>query len=578
MLEKIGSFIAGVGLIIASWFGYTPEPEYVPITEVNTVEVGDSSSDEDTFGAFNPVGGQTYRLKTSIGTTDTTILLSSFKEPITGNNITMTTLNSDIGYATIDPQSSSRKEFVSFTGITQNSDGSATLTGVSRGLSFQYPFTASSTLRQSHPGQSILILSDSPQFFAEYARLRSDETITGYWSAPSPTSGSHLATRDYVLSAITGTSSIAFNKVIVQGTGGETFATGTILYLRPSDQRWYKLDVDDSSHYMDRELGVAQGPGTSGGTITNGVLTYGLDSTQVGMTGGNFIFAASTAGATTTSTTSQPLGVAISATTMFFDSEIIDSAEYVSKTYSGTSTFSGQVVGGEKIQLVASTTLTGATLPVPVFITASGTASTSATGATTSALFNGFAITNTSAGGIATIQLDGIVPGFSGLTKGAKYFVSATGTISTTQTGYSVPVGTAVSPTEILIEKQLKRASGMLTLTATQNFDITLGFRPSVVRAHGVINTGGTGIQIFSNGSWNEVTGHTVTYMGDDGSPGMTAGVSSNYILFLMTDGTPSQNYSATITNVSNTGFRFANVESSTVSDNTYVYWEAEGY
>jgi len=94
----------------------------------------------------------------------------------------MSTLNSDIAYATIDPQSSSRKVFISFTGVTQNADGSATLTGVSRGLAFQYPFTASSTLRQSHPGQSILILSDSPQFFEEYAKKRSDETITGQWT------------------------------------------------------------------------------------------------------------------------------------------------------------------------------------------------------------------------------------------------------------------------------------------------------------------------------------------------------------------------------------------------------------
>ena len=168
--------IATVGFAVMGLLGIAPsEPEIVQVpVQVPVVD--------ESFGSFAPIAGGTYRLKSSIGTTDTTITLSSFDEPITGNNITMSTIGSDIAYATIDPQSSTRKEFISFTGVTQNSDGSATLTGVSRGLAFQTPFTASTTLRKSHPGQSILILSDSPQLFNEYARRRANETITGQWT------------------------------------------------------------------------------------------------------------------------------------------------------------------------------------------------------------------------------------------------------------------------------------------------------------------------------------------------------------------------------------------------------------
>lgn len=173
MLEKITSFITGIMVAIGGFF--TPTP-------VQDAPIEPAPIQEESFGAFSPVAGGTYRLKTSIGTSDTTIILSAFTEPITGNPLTMTSLATDIGYATIDPQSSTRKEFVSFTGITQNADGSATLTGVSRGLGFQSPFTASSTLRKSHPGQSIFILSDSPQLFNEYARRRSNEIITGQWT------------------------------------------------------------------------------------------------------------------------------------------------------------------------------------------------------------------------------------------------------------------------------------------------------------------------------------------------------------------------------------------------------------
>lgn len=131
------------------------------------------------FGGFTPAGGITYRLQSSIGTSNTSITLSSFKNR-SNIALTMSVLNTDIGYATLDPQSS-RSEFISFTGITQNSDGTATLTGVSRGLADIYPFTASSTMTQSHPGQSILILSDPPQLFAEYAVRRNAETISGDW-------------------------------------------------------------------------------------------------------------------------------------------------------------------------------------------------------------------------------------------------------------------------------------------------------------------------------------------------------------------------------------------------------------
>lgn len=135
------------------------------------------------FGAYSPTGGSTYRLGQSVGTSDTTIRLSSFKEPVSNIPYTMTYLNSDIEYGTLSPQSSV-SEFISFSGISQNSDGSATLTGVTRGLS-RTPGTggcvASSTLAQPHAGQSIFILSNPPCQIAEYPGKRNTEYITGAW-------------------------------------------------------------------------------------------------------------------------------------------------------------------------------------------------------------------------------------------------------------------------------------------------------------------------------------------------------------------------------------------------------------
>lgn len=132
------------------------------------------------YGSYNPTGGGTYRLGQSIGTSNSTIKLSSFKEPVSNIPYTMSYINTDIIYGTISPQSSI-SEFISATGITQNADGSATLTGVTRGLS-RTPGTggcvASTTLAQAHAGQSIFILSNAPCQVAEYLPLRTIATST----------------------------------------------------------------------------------------------------------------------------------------------------------------------------------------------------------------------------------------------------------------------------------------------------------------------------------------------------------------------------------------------------------------
>lgn len=172
MLATFGKVIAGIGLAVAALFGYH---------ETQTQQVA--------YGSFSPTGGGTYRTQASISTTDTSIVLSSFKEPVSNIPYTMTYLNSSIGYGTIEPGNSAKREFISFTGVTQNSDGTATLTGVLRGLS-STPGTqsggqavgcvASSTLASTHSGQSIFILSNSPCFYYNnYLPTNTNATSSG---------------------------------------------------------------------------------------------------------------------------------------------------------------------------------------------------------------------------------------------------------------------------------------------------------------------------------------------------------------------------------------------------------------
>lgn len=205
---------------------------------------------------YAPAGGGTYNLGSSIGSTDTTILLSSFIEPVSATPYTMVLLNTDIVYGTIAPRTSS-SEFISFTGITQNADGTATLTGVTRGLAKKYPFTGSATFRLPHSGQSIFILSDAPQVFNKYLTLENAEIITGLKTFPgggnasapvsgtvyaAPTNDLEYASKKYVDGvAIAGAPDATLTvKGIVEiattaeiNSGSPTGSTGASVAVRP---------------------------------------------------------------------------------------------------------------------------------------------------------------------------------------------------------------------------------------------------------------------------------------------------------------------------------------------------------
>lgn len=133
---------------------------------------------------FNPEGGGTYLLQSSISSGQVTITLTSFTEPGSNIPLTMSYINSAIEYGTINP-SSGNSEFISFTGVTQNVNGTALLTGVTRGLA-RTPGTggcvASTTLAHAYPGQTQFILSNSPCYYSQYAVKQNDETISGQWT------------------------------------------------------------------------------------------------------------------------------------------------------------------------------------------------------------------------------------------------------------------------------------------------------------------------------------------------------------------------------------------------------------
>lgn len=265
------------------------------------------------------IQAQKFSLSVGAATTDTTITLTSFNFP-DGTAIA----SGDVGtltYGTLEP-GTSREEQISFTGFTTNADGTVTLTGVTRGLGFGAADTYSeqSDLKKQHGAGATFIISNTAAFYDGFVNKGNDETITGTLSVPTPTSGSHAATKDYVDAAASG-NQLAYDRIVVAATAGESLASGDLVYFDDTDNEWKKTDATSATTINGVLLGIAQGTGSDGGAIAGGVLTYGLDTTQAGMTVGVKLYASDTAGAIAESagTTERVVGFSKSATELYFD-------------------------------------------------------------------------------------------------------------------------------------------------------------------------------------------------------------------------------------------------------------------
>jgi len=135
--------------------------------------------------------------------------------------------------------------------------------------------------------------------------------------------------------------------------------------------------------------------------------------------------------------------------------------------------------GGFRDTYNAGETINGATLPVAVYrLSADSEIYACDPDDTTELNFLGFAISNSTNGNPISIQTEGIVTGFSGLTIGSKYYVQSNQTLGTTVT--PIQVGYAISTTEILISsKSLSKNCKKLVKDVCD----TLSF-PSFLKAH----------------------------------------------------------------------------------------------
>ena len=114
---------------------------------------------------------------------------------------------------------------------------------------------------------------------------------------------------------------------------------------------------------------------------------------------------------------------------------------------------------GYVISLDAGETITGAIVPVALYLDNSDDEVYACDANDQAKLeFMGFGISDSTDGVQINVQTSGVVDGFTGLTKGAKYYVQDDKSIGTTVGTYEIYVGIATSTTEILIDRGTESA------------------------------------------------------------------------------------------------------------------------
>lgn len=231
--------------------------------------------------------------------------------------------------------------------------------------------------------------------------------------------------------------------------------------------------------------------------------------------------------------------------------------------------------------VTAGATISGATLPVPVYQNKTDNEFYACDANDTSAMkFLGFAVSDSTDGNAMNVQFNGIVPGFTGLDEGEKYYLSdSVGTIQNSPGTREVLVGVAVSATELLIQRGRRYINGSVLRSdngdsgTVQDTAVVCGFRPSIIRMAGFYDEADPSA---ASGSW--VNG---VYAGSGGGHDESAGGANAYVftdgIVKIKDDAAQSLWTITIVNVTDTGFTVrATQDADTVSELS-LSWTAEG-
>lgn len=270
---------------------------------------------------IKPISIPTKTLSQSITSAATSFILSDIKG-WNGSDLTA----SDFGtkaYGILRNSAGTLMEIFEFDPSTI-ADGSIDF--VARGLKFDGTLdteVAANKLSWVKGDTFVDIGTDVPQLLGHMVMIIGSAAIIEqlqYSTELTPTDRKDLVSKGYVDDLVNG-GTVSINRVVVAGNAGETVASGDLVYFDDTDNEWKLCDANDSTTLNEVLLGIAQGAGTDGGAISNGILIRGLDETQTGMTVGVKLYASDTAGviAESAGTVERIIGFSKSATQLYFD-------------------------------------------------------------------------------------------------------------------------------------------------------------------------------------------------------------------------------------------------------------------
>lgn len=204
---------------------------------------------------------------------DATIVLQSFTQ-IDGTPITMSLLGLS-AYMTLEPGNGILEEQVVFTGVTPNSNGTATLTGVSS-VGFAYPYAQVAGLAKTHAGSTMAVLSNTSGFYSRFVAKDDDGAISQTLvftnpnypqintDSPEPTLPTQLVPKSYVDNVVVSgapNASVTTKGIVQIATQAQVDAktlvgsTSAFLVMTPDEQRStltsdYVIDTSTSPNFI----------------------------------------------------------------------------------------------------------------------------------------------------------------------------------------------------------------------------------------------------------------------------------------------------------------------------------------
>ena len=507
-------------------------------------------------------------LKTDVLSTDSTFKIRDILW-YTGSdgvdvNLAASDFGSDnVGYGVFEPKTA-REEWFTFSSANMATAVTGGLTITLRGLIRTAPYTTEATARKFNheSGSQVLLYTNSPAFYDDFANKDNDETVVGLWTFPTganypkvgasysaPTADEHVATKKYaddlaIAGAPDGSTTVKgiFEEATVAEQGSATATGATGARLVPANANLVKTS---SGAGDENKIAVLDAAGTFANGFIDKARTWGTVQS----------FTANNAQITTDADSANDA-------VRYSMVQTVVSTSIPSGAISGTS--GEAITAGQGVYLKASDGKLWKT---------DGNLSDEAT-------FRFVGIANTTVGAadltVAYSPPGHTVTGLSGLTAGAFYYVSDTaGTLATTPGTRFARVGIAVSTTVMLVTMPHYRNNGSQLFTSVTSAVQTCGFYPAkitlAVRSNRVV-----GATDYAGGSFS-VTGAGIdenkTGTGGATSPGFqsTAGESWNCV----SNNTATVTSAGAVTTKTVTGFTL-NETTHVGGDQTQIYWVAE--